>query len=371
MRFNIQSKTLLSRLTAVSKVVNSKNAISILDNFLFSLEDDKLVVTGSDQENTLTTVIPVSDAEGNGKFAINVKYILDALKGLTDQNLTFEINDSNFEINIHYQNGNYNFIGINGDEFPKKQINEEETFTLEIEGKEMVKALSNTLFAVANDDMRPIMMGILWDIKPEGIIFVASDTHKLVRYTNGKIKTGYEASFILPSKPASILMNFVPKSDEMVKITLDSTSATFNTEDFTLNCRFINGKYPNYNSVIPQNNPYILTVDRVCLLNAVKRVSVCATTGGLIKFEMRDDAILLKAQDIDYSTSAEEMVACDYKGENMVMGFNNARMIEVLNNIDNDNIIIKLGDPSRAGVFLPEQQDGNEELLILLMPMMI
>ncbi|MDD2961800.1 MAG: DNA polymerase III subunit beta [Muribaculaceae bacterium] len=371
MRFNVQSKTLLARLSSVSKVVSSKNAISILDNFLFCLDGTKLVVTGSDQENTLTTSLEVTEAEGSGKFAVNVKYLLEALKGLTDQNLIFEINDANFEINIHYQNGNYNFIGINGNEFPQKEINEVSTKSLTISSKEIQKAISNTIFAVATEDIRPIMMGILWDIQPDNITFVASDTHKLVRYTNKKIKTNLEASFILPTKPASILMNFLQKTEEPVSIVLDETSVTFTTKEYTLNCRFINGRYPNYNSVIPTNNPYILTADRVCLLNAVKRVSVFASVGGLIKFDLKEDTILLKAQDIDFSTSAEEMLSCDYKGDNMMIGFNDARIVEVLNNIDNDTIIVNLSDPSRAGVFLPSEQEEDEELLVLLMPMMI
>lgn len=371
MRFNIQSKTLFARLSAVSKVVSSKNTISILDNFLFALDEGKLVVTGSDQENTLTTTMPVSDAEGSGKFAVNVKYLLEALKELPDQSLTFEINDNNYEINIHYQNGNYNFIGINGNEFPQKQPSDEPAVNLEIDAKEISKALSRTIFAVATEDLRPVMMGVLWDIKPEGIVFVASDTHKLVRYTNSKIKTGHEASFILPTKPATILMNFLTKTEGNVKIVLETSNATFITDDYTLNCRFLNGKYPNYNSVIPKNNPFRLTADRICLLNAVKRVSVFASVGGLIKFDLRDNAILLKSQDVDFSTSAEEMVGCDYNGDSMTIGFNDARMIEVLNNITDDNVVIELSDPSRAGVFLPAEQENDEELLILLMPMMI
>ncbi|MEF9923457.1 MAG: DNA polymerase III subunit beta [Muribaculaceae bacterium] len=371
MRFKIPSKILLSHLTSVSKVVNSKNAISILDNFLFTLSGNKVVITGSDQETTLTTSVEVFDAEGEGKFAVNVKYLLDSLKELPDQGLTFEINDDNYEINIYYLNGKFNFIGINGNEFPEKRKSEEGVITLTIPAEEISKGIDQTIFAVGTEDLRPIMMGILWDIKPEEITFVASDTHKLVRYCNNRITSGIDASFILPTKPASILRAILPKVDGDVKITIEATNATFELKNYTLNCRFVNGKYPNYNSVIPQNNPYSLTVDRVSLLNAVRRVSVFASVGGLVKFEVRENEILLKAQDVDFSTWAEETVACEYSGEGMLIGFNNTRVIEVLNNLDGDTIILKLSDPSRAGIFVPLEQAKEEDLLILLMPMML
>lgn len=371
MRFNIPSKALLSHLATVSKVVNSKNAISILDNFLFSLSGNEIIITGSDQETTLTTRLIVFDAEGEGKFAVNVKCLLDLLKELPDQGLTFEVNDENFEINIFYQNGKFNFIGINGNEFPQKELPSDESTTLTLPSEEIARGIDHTIFAVGTEDLRPIMMGILWDIKPNEITFVASDTHKLVRYRNQRVTAGIEASFILPTKPASILRNILQKESGEVNIVIDTNSATFQMKDYTMNCRFVNGKYPNYNSVIPQNNPYTMLIDRASLLNAVRRVSVFASVGGLVKFEVRNNELLLKAQDVDFSTWAEETVACDYAGEGMLIGFNNTRIIEVLNNLDSDTISLKLSDPSRAGVFLPLEQKEGEDLLILLMPMMI
>lgn len=371
MKFVISSKTLLGRLSAVSKVVNSKNAIAILDYFLFQLEGSMLRVTGSDQENTLTTNIEVEDADGEGRFAVKVKNILDVLKGMNDQNLTFEINDDNFEINIYYLNGKYNFIGLNGAEFPEKKIEEGQLQSFVLPAKEISKGIAHTLFATDTEDMRPVMTGILWDLKPEDITFVASDMHKLVRYINKNMHPGITASFILPSKPASILESFLPKADEDVKVMIDPNSATFVTSDYTLNCTFIKGRYPNYNSVIPENSPFTITVDRMCLLNAVKRVGVFATVGGLVKFKLGENEIMLSAEDIDVSTSAEERVACDYSGEAMMIGFHYARMIEVLNNIEGDSIEIHVCDPSRSGVFVPIEQKENEENVIVLMPMML
>ena len=207
MIFNISSKNLESHLSAVSKVVNSKNSISILDNFLFELSGDELVITGSDSDNTLKTRLMVNDAEGSGKFAVNVKRLNELLKALPEQGLKFEINDDTLEINIYYMNGKFNFIGIDGREFKQKALNDSDSRTFAIPAKEIVKGINQTIFAVGSEDLRAVMMGILWDIKPDHIVFVASDTHKLVRYKNFRAQTDLEASFILPTKPASILAN--------------------------------------------------------------------------------------------------------------------------------------------------------------------
>ena len=371
MRFNIQSKLLLSHLSAVSKVVNSKNKLSILDNFLFNLEGDKLVITGSDQETTLTTNVQVQNPEGSGKFAAHVKKLLDLLKQLPDLALTFDVNDENLEINITYLHGKFNFIGVNGNEFPVKAASEEEPKHLTLPCKTVVEGIQQTIFAVGVEEMRPVMMGIFWDIKPDEIVFVASDTHKLVRYRKLNIQTGHELSFILPTKPAAILSSILEKKDGDVNITVDSKSATFETADYTLTCRFVNGRYPNYNSVIPTTNQYNVSIDRVQLLNALRRVSVFTSSSGLVKLEMRPDEVLMSTQDIDYSTSAEERIVCDYNGVEMAIGFNDENIIDVLNNIDAENISVQLIDPTRAGLFLPVEQKENEELLVLLMPMML
>ena len=235
MKFNISSKNLESHLSAVSKVVNSKNSISILDNFLFELSGDELVITGSDSDNTLKTRLMVNDAEGSGKFAVNVKRLNELLKALPEQGLKFEINDDTLEINIYYMNGKFNFIGIDGREFPQKALNDSDSRTFAIPAKEIVKGINQTIFAVGSEDLRAVMMGILWDIKPDHIVFVASDTHKLVRYKNFRAQTDLEASFILPTKPASILANIFAKEEGNVAITIDSKCATFTTEEFTLN----------------------------------------------------------------------------------------------------------------------------------------
>ncbi|MDE6716149.1 MAG: DNA polymerase III subunit beta, partial [Muribaculaceae bacterium] len=258
-------------------------------------------------------------------------------------------------------------------EFPRKSFSDSSSVVrLEMQAPEIAQGIEHTLFAVAvNEEIRVIMTGICWDIMPNQAVFVASDTHKLSRYIDNRIAAGVEASFIMPAKPASILLDILRKTDgeQVVSVLIDEQAAQFTTPDFTVSCQFLKGRYPNYNAAIPQNNPFTLTVDRQCLLNAVKRVSVFSTTGGLVKFNIGNDSVRLEAQDIDYNTSAVETVACDYQGESLVIAFNAARIIELLNNFDTDNVIIKLSDPQRAAVFVPEEQKEGEDYLVLLMPM--
>ena len=371
MKFNIPSKQLFSNLSVLSKVINSKNTISILDNFLFTLDGDHITVMASDQETTMTARMEVFDAEGEGSFAVNVKNMLELLKELADQPVTFNVDDERFEINLEYLNGHSNFVGIDGAEFPQKDDPKGNVTAMKLPIGDVRKGIERTIFAVGTEEIRRIMMGIYWDIKPESITFVASDTHKLVRYRNEKLQSGVTTSFILPTKPASILNNILAKSEGDVAMVIDEKSASFTTDNFSLTCRFINGRYPNYESVIPKNNPYEMLVDRQMLLNAVRRVSVFASVGGLVKLDLKEIEVKINTQDVDFSTWAEEVIPCDYKGQDMVIGFNDAKVIEILNNLQCDNVKLTLSDPSRAGVFIPEKNEDGEDLLILLMPMMI
>jgi len=372
MKFNVQSKLLLSRLNAVSKVVSSNNAFAILDNFLFELQSDRLVVTGSDMETRLTTNIEVQNVEGSGKFAIDVKRTINSLKELPDTALTFEINDETLAVKVTYQNGYYDAMALNGDEFPEKAANANDVKQFTLPAKNIAAGIGHTLFAVGKDDMHPQFTGIYWDIKPDMIVYVASDSHKLVRYRQTDVKPNFERNFILPAKPASILANIIDKnSEEPINITVDENSATFENADYQLSCRFINGRYPNYNSVIPEDNPYTMAVDRMTLLNAVRRVAVFANVGGLVRLDLSADHVVLTAQDVDHSTAAEETIKCEYNGEPMNIGFKSADVIDVVNNIDCEGVFLRLLDPARAGVFVPSEQKAGEDLIVLQMPMMI
>ena len=372
MKFNVQSKLLLTRLNAVSKVVSSKNAYAILDNFLFELQSDRLIVTGSDMETRLTTNIEVQNGEGGGKFALDVKRTINALKELPDTALTFEINDETHAVKVTYVNGYYDAVALNGDEFPEKAANAKDVQQFALPAKSIASGIGHTWFAVGNDDMHPQFMGIYWDIKPDMIVYVASDSHKLVRFRQTNVKPDFERSFILPAKPAAILAAIIDSnSDENINITVDESSATFENSDYQLSCRFINGRYPNYNSVIPEDNPYTMAVDRMTLLNAVRRVAVFANVGGLVRLDLQPTQVVLTAQDVDHSTAAEETIQCEYNGEPMNIGFKSADVIDVVSNIDSDGVFLKLLDPARAGVFVPSEQKAGEDLIVLQMPMMI
>jgi len=373
MKFNVSSKTLYSYVSAVSKVINSKNALTILNNFLFELSDNTLTITASDLENTLVAHLEVMDAEGEGKFCVDARRMVDLLKEMPDQGISFDINDDNLAVEIVYPSGNYSFIAINGNEYPSNESVDESTDIIEFTcpTEQIIKGIDNTLFAVGNDDLRPQMMGILWDIKPDAITFVATDTRKLVKYRNAMSAPGVEGSCILPIKPATVIKNVFAKEDE-VKVTLEPKSATFESPSYKFNCRFIKGSFPDYNRVIPVKNPYVITVDRQSFINAVRRVGVFVDQGhGLVKFKIEKDRLTMKATDNNFCTSAREVVPCDFTGTEMIIGFSAPYLIEIFNTLTTDNIVIKLADPSRPGVFRPEENPENTELVIILMPMTV
>lgn len=373
MKFNVSSKTLYSYVSAVSKVINSKNALTILNNFLFELSDNTLTITASDLENTLVAHLEVMDAEGEGKFCVDARRMVDLLKEMPDQGISFDINDDNLAVEIVYPSGNYSFIAINGNEYPSNESVDESTDIIEFTcpTEQIIKGIDNTLFAVGNDDLRPQMMGILWDIKPDAITFVATDTRKLVKYRNAMSAPGVEGSCILPIKPATVIKNVFAKEDE-VKVTLEPKSATFESPSYKFNCRFIKGSFPDYNRVIPVKNPYVITVDRQSFLNAVRRVGIFVDQGhGLVKFKIEKDQLTMKATDNNFCTSAREVVPCDFTGTEMIIGFSAPYLIEIFNTISTTDILIKLSDPSRPGVFVPSENSENSELLMLLMPMTV
>ena len=372
MKFIVSSTLLLSHLQTISRVINSKNSMAILDNFLFRLEGTRLSMTASDQETTMTTAIDVMEAEGEGVFAVNAKILLEPLKELPDQPLTFEIDDNNLEIFLYFQNGRYNFIGVNGDEYPTKMPMDSSAVSFSVEAQQLLNGIGCTLFATAEDELRPIMNGIFMDIFEDSVSFVASDTHKLVRFKNQGIAPGVRAAFILPKKPANLLKAILPKESGKVELAFDSNYACFKLSVFVLNCRLIEGIYPNYNSVIPTNNPNRLIIDRALFVNVLRRVSVFADAAlGLAKLQLKNGELVVSTENKDYSISAEEKVACNYTGDDLTIGFKASFLIEILNNISATEVLVELSDPTRAGVILPLENKENEDLLMLLMPMML
>ena len=376
MKFIASSTELLSHLQAISRVINSKNSLPILENFLFELNGNTLTMTASDIETTLVTSMEVESADGNGKVAVTSKLLLDTLREFSEQPLSFNINDSNLALVITSSNGSYNFIGQNGDEYPRLPELQADARTLAMPVEFLSKGITKALFATADDELRPVMNGVFFDIDAESLTMVATDAHKLVRYktkyNSASVQGDERESFILPKKPATMLKNILPKESGDVAIEFDSKNARFKLENYTMVCRQVEGRFPNYNGVIPKENPFKIIVDRVSIMNALKRVSVFSNQGSnLIKLAFSANQIHVSAQDIDFSISAEETINCQYDSDKINIGFKSAFLIEILNNIDSSDVIFELADPSRAGLILPFENQENEEVLMLLMPMLL
>jgi DNA polymerase-3 subunit beta len=319
----------------------------------------------------MITSVEVSGSDVNRKFAVAAKTLLDALKEIPEQPITFDISDT-LEITVHYQNGKYSLMGQHADEFPRSAILSDTAVRVEIGADILLSGINRAFFATADDELRPVMNGIYFDITTDDITMVASDGHKLVRYKTLAACGNERAAFILPKKPANLIKNILGKEQGNVVIEFDERNAMFTMERYRMVCRLIEGRYPNYNSVIPQNNPYKVTIDRQILVGALRRVSIFSSQeSSLIKLRMEENNMVISAQDIDFSTSAEETQVCQYTGNAMSIGFKSTFLIDILNNMSAHEIVIELADPSRAGVIVPVEQEENEDILMLLMPMML
>ena len=370
MKFNVSSKELFAQLQAASRVIAAKNSLQILECVLFDLQGDQLTLTASDGETTLRTSMQVDAAQGEGKVAVAAKILLETLKEFSEQPLTFHIDDQNFGLNITSANGTYSFVGANGNEYPEMPVEMGEN-SFDIAADVLLDAVNKTIFCTADDELRPVMNGIYFDLNEEKITLVATDAHRLVRYANDSVKGAQTVSFILPKKPAQLLRQ-VLKGTDNVNVNFGAKNATFTFGQTVIVCRQIEGRFPNYNAVIPQNNQNKVIVDRQTIVNACKRVAVFANTGtSLIKLALSENQIKISAQDIDFSTSAEETIACDYTGMPMAIGFKAPFLIEILSSIVSQDVVLALADPARAGLILPSENDENQDLLILLMPMLL
>lgn len=372
MKFNVSSSKLFAQLQAVSRVIASKNSLAILEDVLFDLNGSTLTLTASDGETTIRTSLDVENAEGAGKVASGARLLLETLKEFSEQPLTFSIDEQNFGVNMVSTNGTYSFVGVNGNEYPEMPATEENTHSVMMSSKMLLDAINKTLFCTADDELRPVMNGIFFDIATDKITLVATDAHRLVRYTNTSVSAEEPVSFILPKKPAMLLKNILSKDDSDVVITFGEKNAKFEFNQTTVVCRQIEGRFPNYNAVIPQNNQNVVVVDRQTLINACKRVAVFANTGtSLLKLALSENQIKISAQDIDFSTSAEETIACEYNGMPMSIGFKAPFLIEILGAISSTDVKLQLADPARAGLILPTENEENQDLLLLLMPMLL
>ena len=372
MKFTISSSKLFSQLQAVSRVINNKNSLPILDDVLFDLTGNELRLTASDGETTIRTSVEVENVEGAGKVASAAKLLLETLKEFSEQPLAFTIDENNFAVSMVSQNGTYSFVGVNGNEYPEMPREEADARQIAIPANVLQSAIEKTIFCTADDDLRPVMNGIFFDIAEDKVTMVATDAHRLVRYTNTGVQAGTTASFILPKKPAGLLKNLLAKEEEEVKVTFGAKNARFEFGGTIIVCRQIEGRFPNYNAVIPQGNQNIVTVDRQTIINACKRVAVFANNGtAQLRLALSENSIKISAQDIDFSTSAEETISCDYNGTPMAIGFKAPFLIDLLGSIASDDVQLKLADPARAGLILPAENEENEDVLMLLMPMLL
>ena len=374
MRFIVSSTDLLQGLLSVQKVIASKSSLPILDNFLFTLDGSTLTVTGSDSETTLKTILTINEVMEGGEIAVPAKLLTDSLKELPTQPIEFSSDDEKNIVNIIWASGSAQIPFTSAEDYPTLKELVEPT-AIRMKGSVPADGINSTLYVTGDEELRPVMNGIFFDIAEDSTTLVASNAHKLVYYRRHDIKSAAASSFILPKKPANILKaNLAKCMDEEVEITFDRTNcAYFKFNSFLIFCKLVDGTYPAYKSVIPKNNTNVITVSRAELLNATKRVAVCSNQAtGQIVFKLADNSISITAQDLDFSMSAHETVGCEYDGSPMEIGFKSTFLIEILGNLQYDQICIRLSDPNRAALIQPAvQTEPDEEICALLMPMRI
>ena len=370
MKFIVSSSQLLRQLQILGGIINNNNTLPILDNFLFELSSNELKISASDLETTMTSTIEV-ESESEGSIAISARLLLDTLKTFPDQPLTFKTEENNtIEISSSY--GKYDMAYFDGKEFPKS-VEIDSPKTTVIPGSILASAISKTIFAAGNDDLRPVMSGVFFQFSPESLTFVATDAHKLVKYTRTDVSSDEITEFIMPKKPLNLLKNILASSDSDVTIEYNDANAKYTFDNVVLISRLIDGKYPNYDAVIPKENPNKLTVERSSFLNSVKRVSIFSSkTTHQIRLKMAGTDLKVSAEDIDYSNKAIERLNCDYQGDDMQIGFNSRFLTEMLSNLESNEVLIEMSLPNRAGILTPVDgiEDG-EFITMLVMPVML
>ncbi|WP_100614905.1 DNA polymerase III subunit beta [Confluentibacter citreus] len=370
MKFIVSSTYLLKQLQVLGGVINSSNTLPILDNFLFELDKSKLTVSASDLETTMLSSLEV-ESDSKGSVAIPARLLLETLKTFPEQPLTFVVGDNN-TVEISSNHGKYALAYANGNEFPKAVALEDPSTTV-VTGDILATAISKTIFAAGNDDLRPVMSGVFFQFSTEGLTFVATDAHKLVRYKREDVKANQVAEFIMPKKPLNLLKGILAASEDDVKIEYNDSNAKFTFGNSELICRLIDGKYPNYEAVIPKENPNKLTIDRTQFLNSVRRVSIFSNkTTHQIRLKIAGAELNISAEDIDYSNKAEERLTCDYQGDDMQIGFNSRFLTEMLSNLNADEVQLEMSLPNRAGILTPvDGLDEGEQITMLVMPVML
>lgn len=371
MKLVISSSELLKAVMSVAKAIPSKTALPILENFLFVLENRTLSVTASDSELSLKTTIAVDLADEEGRIAVPARQMMDLLKELPDQPLTIKtVSDSSFE--CCWTSGTSTMPYFPADDYPEIATVGEDAQKIVFPAQSLVEGISNTVYATADDEIRPIMNGILFDIDTDSTTLVASDAHKLICYTTKDVQSPEKASFILHKKPANVLKSIIGKDVELVQVAFDAKNVVFGFDNTIVICRLITGKYPKYRDVIPQNNANVLKIDRTMFLNVVRRISVCSNKGSnQIKLSLSDNTLEISAQDLGFSIAAYEKVACSYEGDALEIGFKSSFLQEILSNMSCDQVVMKFADSRRAALVVPAEDEAESEKLCgIIMPIM-
>ena len=370
MKFIVSSTYLLKQLQVLGGVINNSNTLPILDNFLFELDNTELTISASDLETTMSAKLDV-ESDNSGNVAIPARLLLDTLKTFPEQPLTFVVEDNN-TVEISSNHGKYALAYADGTEFPKAVSLENATSTT-LNGDILATAINKTIFAAGNDDLRPVMSGVFFQFSTEGLTFVATDAHKLVKYSREDVSATEVTEFIMPKKPLNLLKGILAASDQDVNIEYNDSNAKFTFENVELICRLIDGKYPNYEAVIPKENPNKLTINRNQFLNSVRRVSIFSNkTTHQIRLKIAGAELNISAEDLDYSNKAEERLTCDYQGDDMQIGFNSRFLTEMLNNLTSDDVQLEMSLPNRAGILTPvDGLDSGEQVTMLVMPVML
>jgi len=370
MQFLVSSDELIKNLQALRNVINNNNTIPVLDNFLFELNNNSLKITASDLETTMTATIPV-ESNDTGKFLLPARMLVDTVKALPTQPLTFMFNDNN-TMNIISETGKYSFAYADAEDYPNP-VEMEDAASISMPSGVLADAVGKTIFATSNDELRPTMTGILFEFSPEGLNFVATDAHKLVKYERKDLKADTETQFIVPKKPLQILKNYIAGSNDDVTITYDDRNVKFNFDNIEILSRLINGQYPNYRAVIPTENPNMMVVDRQNMLNVAKRIAIFANKAThLIRLDITGPELKISAEDLDFSNKAEERMMCNYQGDDMAIGFNSKFLIEMLSNLDSDEVSVNMSVPSKAALIHPvDGLEDGEFITMLVMPLML
>lgn len=371
MRFIVTSTGLLKNLQQISGVISANTVLSVLEDFLFELNGNTLTLTATDLETMMRVQLDVTEAQDNGRICIPSKILLDYLKNLPEQPITFNINEQDLSIEMSSSVGKYKIGGERADDFPKEPA-PADTTTFNMSSISLIESINKTLFAVSNDTLRPAMTGVYFELFNDNITLVSTDAHRLVQFTRTDVNCPTQEGFVVPKKPLQQLRATLPADDSQLELSYNSSHLFVNSSSLSMSCRLIDSRFPDYKAVIPGDNPYKLTVNRTDFVSALRRVSIFANkTTNQVVLDINGNSLQLSAQDVDFSYEGKETLSCQYSGEDMKIAFNAKLMIEMVNNLDGVDLQIELSTPTRAGIFRPSEKAEHEDVLMLLMPLMV